>query len=42
VAIYRFVDLESGVGEMVVIEDRSLFCRNDAGDWDPGLKFIDR
>jgi len=26
---------------MVVIEERSLFCRNDAGDWAPGLEFID-
>ena len=40
-AIYRSADLESGVDEMVVIEDRSLFCRNDAGDWAPGLEFID-
>ena len=40
-AIYRYADLESGVDEMVVIEDRSLFCRNDAGDWTPGLEFID-
>ena len=40
-AIYRYADLESGVDEMVVIEDRSLFCRNDAGDWAPGLEFID-
>ena len=39
-AIYRYADLESGVDEMVVIEDRSLFCRNDAGDWAPGLEFI--
>ncbi len=37
----RYADLESGVDEMVVIEDRSLFCRNDAGDWAPGLEFID-
>ena len=40
-AIYRYADLESGVDEMIVIEDRSLFCRNDAGDWAPGLEFID-
>ena len=40
-ANYRYADLESGVDEMVVIEDRSLFCRNDAGDWAPGLEFID-
>ena len=40
-AQYKYRGAEGRSGEITVIEDSSMFTRDNRGNWSPGFEFID-
>jgi hypothetical protein len=38
---YRYKDANGSSDEITVIEDKSMFVKDQEGNWSPGFEFID-
>ena len=38
---YRYKDAQGEADEITVIEDKSMFTKDNKGNWAPGFEFID-